>query len=159
MISVGGGGAWPCTVVEDAQEILKGEIWTITIRTPVFPPHASAPNQTKMETFYVLEHTCEVIGHPTAPGYLTEQPSSPSSNHQPLRADWLAYIDHRQLPAGAHITPPSPLLAALRWQNQEEHHRGLSKLWIKRIQGEGEGGKVKRIVAERYVLACVVGNR
>lgn len=157
LISVGQVSAWPGTTVEDAQEIVKSEIWTVTTRTPL--PHSSAPNQAKKETFYVLEHTCEVIGHPTPAAYLIEPPQSEPEASGNLRADWSAYIDHRQLPVGAHISPPPPLLASLKWQNQEEHYRGLSKLWIKRIAGEGDVGDVKKAVAERYVLACVVGNR
>ena len=160
LISVGGGGGsstWPGTTVEDAQEIVKGEIWSITTRTPL--PHSAAPNQIRKEIFYVLEQTCEVIGHSTAPAYLIEPSESELEAGGNLRADWSAYIDCRQLPTGAHTSPPPPLLANLRWQNQEEHYRGLSKLWIKKIAGEADSGVVKKTVAERYVLACVVGNR
>ena len=156
-VSEGGLSAWPGTTVEDAQEIVEGEIWSITTRTPL--PHPTAPNHIKKEIFYVLERTCEVIGHPTAPAYLIEPSESDLEAGGDLRADWSAYIDHRQLPTGAHTLPPPPLLANLKCQNQEEYYRGLSKLWIKRIAEEGDAGVVKKTVAERYVLACVVGNR
>ena len=43
--------------VLDAKEIVPNEIWTITIQTSN-KPHSSR------ETFYVLEPTCEIIGHP-----------------------------------------------------------------------------------------------
>ena len=158
---MGGGGSgssyWSSTIVEDAQEIVKGEVWSVTTHTRL--PHPTAPNQIKKEMFYVLEHTCEVIGHPIAPAYLIEPSESKLEVDGNLRADWLAYINHRQLPAGAHISPPPPLLANLRWQNQEEYYQGLSKHWIKRIAREGDVGVVKKALAERYVLACVVGNR
>ena len=41
----------------------------------------------------------------------------------------------------------------------EEYDRGISKLWLKRMGNEGLVGGVKKAIAERYVLACVVGNR
>jgi hypothetical protein len=47
----------------------------------------------------------------------------------------------------------------LKWTNHEEYERGISKLWLKRIQNEGELGAAKLDAAERYVLACVVSNR
>jgi hypothetical protein len=164
LISIGSGGndplVWSHGIVVDAQEIVQNEIWTITMRTPPSQPGGTS----RVEIFYVLEQTCEVVGHPLPPVH----PIDPSvgsnefalvSNTIQVRADWSAYIAHRQLPPSSHDSPPLPLLDHLKWQNHEEYHRGLSKLWLNRIADEGELGSAKKIVAERYVLACVVGNR
>ena len=122
----------------------------------------SGAGVTQMETFHVLESTCEVVGHPSAPANpadsTTPDPLSTLSSTTQVRADWSAYIAHRQLPTSAHDSTPLPLLAHLKWQNHEEYHQGLSKIWLKRIAGEGELGSAKSLVAYRYVLACVVGN-
>ncbi|TDL17842.1 hypothetical protein BD410DRAFT_534166 [Rickenella mellea] len=42
----------------------------------------------------------------------------------------------------------------------EEYENGISKHWLRRVANEtdAEVGKYKRAVAERYVVACVVGN-
>jgi hypothetical protein len=166
LISVGGGGndptAWSRGIVVDAQEVVKDEIWTVTVQTISSQPDGKSASQT--EIFYVLEQTCEVVGHPLPPAHPSD--SSTTSNASAsvprtmqLRADWSAYIAHRQLPASVYDSPPLPLLAHLKWQNHEEYYRGLSKLWLKRIADQGELGTAKRIVADRYVLACVMGNR
>jgi hypothetical protein len=163
LISAGGGGndplAWSSGVVVDAQEVVKDEIWTITTQTASSQPNGAS----RLETFYVLEQTCEVIGrplpptHPTDSSVVSDWSASSSATH--VRADWSAFKAHRQPPTSARDDPPLPLFAYLRWQNHEEYHRGLSKLWLKTIAGEGELGSAKRIVADRYVLACVFGNR
>jgi hypothetical protein len=110
-----------------------------------------------MQIFYVLEHTCEVVGHPIPPAHPTDSSTGSNGSALPasttqLRADWSAYI-------AIHVSSRLPLLTHLKWQNHEEYYRGLSKLWLKKIAGEGELGSAKRVVADRYVLACVVGNR
>jgi hypothetical protein len=162
LISVGGEGngalsSWMYSVVVDAQEVVKDEIWTVTIQTS-----SPVDGATWSETVYVLESTCEVVGRPSAPANPTDSfavsaTATLSTTH--VRADWSAYIAHRQLPTSAHDSPPLPLLAYLKWQNHEEYYRGLSKVWLKRIADEGELGIAKNVVAYRYVLACVVGNR
>jgi hypothetical protein len=163
LISIGGGNdplAWSRGIVVDAQEVVKNEIWTVTVQTASSQPGVAS----QVEIFYVLEQTCEVVGHPLPPAHPTgssvvSDRSAAPSNTKQIRPDWSAYIAHRQLPASAQDSPPSHLLAHLKWQNHEEYHRGISKLWLKRIVGEGELGSAKRIVADRYVLACVFGNR
>lgn len=162
LISVGGGGsdrlAWSCGVVVDAQEVVKDEIWTVIVQTACSQQDDASVFRT--ETFYVLEQTCEVIGQPLPSALPTasnavDGADAPSSIIQ-LRADWSDYIAHR---ASVHGSSPLPLLSRLKWQNHEEYYKGLSRLWLKRIAGEGELGIAKRIVADRYVLSCVVGNR
>lgn len=163
LISVGRGGnstqVWSHSVVVDAQEVVKDEIWTITIQN--FSP---VDDTNWVETVYVLESTCEVIGRPSVPANPTDSfavldASVATLSTKHVRADWSAYIAHRQLPTSAHDSPPPPLLAYLKWQNHEEYYRGLSKVWLKRIASEGELGSAKSVVAHRYVLACIVGNR
>jgi hypothetical protein len=101
---------------------------------------------TRTKTFYVLESTCEVVGRPANSTDSVPVPDMFSSPTQ-VRADWSAYIAHRQLPTSAHNASPPPLLAHLTWQNHEEYQNGLSKLWSKRIADEGELGSAKSLVA------------
>ncbi|KZT27383.1 hypothetical protein NEOLEDRAFT_1110792 [Neolentinus lepideus HHB14362 ss-1] len=128
---------WVRGVVTSAQ-VVVGDIWVVKVRY--------GANEV---AFYVLEPTCEVIGrlHPNIDG--------PDASAIPIRADWSAYID--RLRATGQSTSAS-ILSQLRWANYEEYERGISRLWLKRIESEGEVGRAKRIVAERYVLACVVAN-
>ncbi|KAG6868614.1 hypothetical protein C0993_000417 [Termitomyces sp. T159_Od127] len=123
----------------DVQEVVEGEIWSI--KTHSFRGK---------EMMYVLEATCEVIGHPEV--HVDDAPQNTIS----LRADWSAYV-HQYLTRTIGICLPS-LMERLKWANYEEYYRGLSKLWLSRISSEGKVGAAKRVVAERYVLACVVGN-
>lgn len=90
--------------------------------------------------FYVLEETCEVI----------------AKGDMPLRADWATHILHSTdfNECGKRV----PLLHRLKWSHTAEYESGISMLWLRRIECEGEQGKEKRQVAERYVLACVVAN-
>ncbi|CAA7261382.1 unnamed protein product [Cyclocybe aegerita] len=105
----------------DAQQITN-DIWEITT-------HSAS----SISSYYILEGTCEVIGHP------------PASQMKPsdvvhLRADWSAYIGARirKGESGAVDLRQNPdLLDQLQWTNHEEYDKGLTR---------------------RYVLACVVGN-
>lgn len=162
LVSIGGGGssppAWSHGIVVDAQEVVKDEIWTVTVQTPASQPD----DKCGVEIFYVLEQTCEVVGRPLPSANPIDSAVAFDgllSRTVQVRADWSAYIAHRQLPLGAYESPPLPLLSHLKWQNHEEYVRGISKLWLKRIEGEGALGLVKKTVANRYILACVVGNR
>ncbi|KAG5637365.1 hypothetical protein H0H81_004830 [Sphagnurus paluster] len=125
----------------DIQEVVEGEIWSVEISAPY-----------GREIIYILESTCEVIGKPLPSIELDQQACPPSI---PLRADWSAYINQC---LSSNARPP-PLLEHVKSSNHEEYHRGISKLWLSKTQAEGEAGEVKRLVAERYILACVVGNR
>jgi hypothetical protein len=154
-LSIGGHGqelmAQANSTVVDAQELVKGEIWSVAVLSSL---------SSSADIFYVLESTCEVVGHPSLPLNPTECSTKPirSGCSIPVRADWSAYIAHRLSTLALHDTPPS-LLAHLKWTNHEEYNKGISKLWSKRILNEGSAGAAKMVVAERYVLACVVGNR
>ncbi|KAI0081570.1 hypothetical protein K474DRAFT_1768489 [Panus rudis PR-1116 ss-1] len=144
-LSIGGKDheAWLEDTVIDTQEIVPGEICRITVQD-----HNSSSLQ---RSFYVLEPTGEVVGHAPLPSRPTCSSSSPAI--LPLRADWSAYIQDRV--SGAER---SSLLESLKWANYEEYDRGISRLWLRRIAGEGRLGAAKRTVAERYVLACLVAN-
>ncbi|SJL07371.1 uncharacterized protein ARMOST_10718 [Armillaria ostoyae] len=121
---------WMSGTVVDAQEVIKGEIWCITMQ-----------HRAVKESFYVLEATCEVVGHPPA----AEQ----KLDALPIRADWSAYIEHR---------PSSTMMEHICWTNHEEYDRGISRHWLKRMRREGKMGAALEVIAGRYVFACVVGN-
>ncbi len=119
---------------------MDGEIWCVTME-----------QNSSRESFYVLEATCEVVGR-------VEDSSSKFDDSQriPVRADWSDYIAHR---VTVHAIPPPPLMEQVSWTNHEEYERGISRHWLKRIRREGSLGAVKEVIAERYILACVVANR
>lgn len=132
----------------DAREVVKGEIWSITLQTPV--DGSASPTKT---TLHVLEGTCEVVGLASPP---KETPESSDVCSMPMRADWSCYIS-------AHLKSPVKgeglMSSRLKWANHEEYERGIAKVWLARTKSEGTTGDAKRVVAGRYVLACVVGNR
>ncbi|KAI0662275.1 hypothetical protein C8Q70DRAFT_910108 [Cubamyces menziesii] len=137
---------WLNGTISDVQEVVESEIWLVSL---VYP--SSTTRARKQEMVYVLEATCEVIGR---------LPESLRDEHVqniatiPLRADWFAYVAERS----ARSSDDASLLSRLKWSCHEEYDRGMSRLWLKRIAQEGEVGLVKRSVAERYILACVVSN-
>ena len=104
---------------------------------------------------FVLESTCEVIGQAEI------TPGTPAiARSSDLRVDWAAYIESKlNAPRQASDVDNTRLLDNLHWPNHEEYSKGISKLWLKRTENEGTSGIVKRIVAQRYVLACVISNR
>lgn len=143
---------WLYSVVVNAREVIPEEIWEVTTMTV-----AQGPTAAKKETFYVLEPTCEVIGHPlNEPVFLSE--TIPNIQHgPPIRVDWSEYVTDRIItPAGA---AGNRLLDRVQWAHYEEYQTGISRHWLTRTQGEGEVGDLKRRVAEKYVLASVVENR
>lgn len=159
-ISIGGkdSNSWLEGMVVDAREIIKGEIWCID----VVKPHESL--ETVVESFYVLESTCEVVGMAPLPS------KAKASVSVQMRADWSAYIKQRTSEVLPLSTIPDPsrssssvpatsLLDQLSWANHEEFTRGISKLWLKTVKVQQGVGEAKRIVAERYILASVVSNR
>lgn len=110
-------------------------------------------------TVYVLETTCEVIGHASPPvrpdeGEIATEDLDASLS--PIRADWSSYIHST---VEQRVSGMPSLLSKLKWAHQEEYDRGISRAWLARISKEGEEGVERRRVAERYVLACVVANR
>ena len=96
--------------------------------------------------FHVLESTCEVLG--VAGG-------TRSDEH--LRSDWAGYIEQRKTSGPTNDT--SPLCDAMRWADHAEFDRGISRHWLRRTAQMGAQGAALRTIAERYTLACVVGNR
>lgn len=141
-----GSQAWIQGTITDAQEVVKDEIWSVTVRQ----------SSTTEESFYILESTSEVVGHPTMPAQVDH--ANAKQVQAPLRADWSEYVSSRIQPPAMDDSLPA-LVEHISWTNHEEYERGISRLWIKRIAAEGELGVVKKVVAERYILACVVGNR
>lgn len=138
-----------------AQEVVPDEIWCISTRS-----------SRGIEKFHVLLLTCEVVGR-SSPALASSESPQPTESDPPLRADWTAYIHSRLSPSHEPPAPssrdyhqaPASLIERLKWTNHEEYERGISRLWLARIDKEGEMGLVKRTVAQRYVMACVVGNR
>lgn len=146
-LSIGGreSEAWLQYTIISAQEIIQDEIWIVTIRS------CGRSAATELSTFYVLEQTCEVIGRPNsaAAGPLVLE----------LRSDWSNYIQGHLTGVTTGIVSCPSLLQNLKWAHYEEYDRGVSKLWLRRVEKEGDLGAIKRTVAERYTLACVVANR
>ena len=128
-------------IITDVKEVIEGEIWSVT-----------TCSSTQSKDFYVLEATCEIIGQPP----LVAGDLGTPTERKALRADWSAYVAERLHSKHARLPP---LLDFLAWTNHEEYERGISKHWLKKTKDEGEVGMAKRIVAERYIMACVVGNR
>ncbi|KIP04667.1 hypothetical protein PHLGIDRAFT_183223 [Phlebiopsis gigantea 11061_1 CR5-6] len=145
-LSIGGreSEAWLQYTIISAQEVIQDEIWIVTIRS------CGRSAATEVSTFYVLEQTCEVIGRPNsaAAGPLVLE----------LRSDWSNYIQGHLTGVTTGIVSCPSLLQNLKWAHYEEYDRGVSKLWLRRVEKEGDLGTIKRTVAERYTLACVVAN-
>ncbi|KAI0786847.1 hypothetical protein C8Q75DRAFT_769503 [Abortiporus biennis] len=135
-------GKWLDGTVVDAQEVIPNEIWGIKVRH-------SGQGTGRIEVFYVLESTCEAVGRAQNP----EDCNVQAENDTQLRADWSMFIQRR-----VSGTFQGSLLSYLKWEHHEEYEKGISKLWLVRIKKEAEVGEIKREIAERYVLACVVGN-
>ena len=143
---------WLHSVVVSLREVVSEEIWEVTTMSV-----AQGSIAAKKETFYVLEPTCEVIGHPpTIPALLPE--THPDTQHSlPIRVDWSEYVTNRIIFLAE--APGRKLLDHVQWANYEEYQNGIGRHWLTRTRGEGEVGELKRRVAEKYVLASVVENR
>jgi hypothetical protein len=114
-------------------EISKGEIWCVTTRNAL---------SVHVQAFYVLEATCEVLG-------------LAGGGDENLRLDWAGYIEQRK--TNPHST--SSLWDAMRWADRGEFDRGISRHWLRRTSQMGAQGAALSTIAERYTLACVVGNK
>ena len=123
---------WFHDIIADVVEIVEGEIWCVTVR-----------NASGMRAYHVLEATCEVLG--LAGGMCGDE-------H--LRSDWASYIEERK----KNPEPRSPLCEAMRWAGHAEYQQGISRHWLRRTEHVGVRTAL-RTIAERYTLACVVGNR
>ncbi|KAH9999616.1 hypothetical protein BJV74DRAFT_822653 [Russula compacta] len=126
--------SWLHNIITDVVEIVKGEIWCVTTCNAV---------SGYVQAFHVLEATCEVLG--LAGG-------TPGDEH--LRLDWAGYIERRK----TNPDSTSPLCDAMRWADHAEFDRGISRHWLRRTTQMGAQGAALRAIAERYTLACVVGN-
>lgn len=150
---------WVSSVVVDAQEVLANEIWSITVAEP--RSENGTGNQEK--TYYVLYQTCEVIGHPPSDPFTGSSAPSDQNIMQtdscciPLRADWSVYIALRLPSTTRHLY--APLLKHVRGTNTDDFEGGVAKSWLKRVRSQGKEGNEKLVVAEKYILGCVVGNR
>ncbi|EIN12551.1 hypothetical protein PUNSTDRAFT_130809 [Punctularia strigosozonata HHB-11173 SS5] len=134
---------WMDEMVVDVQPVVKGAVWSVTVLL-------KKTGETR--TCYVLEATAELIGRP-------EDPYPQQDSQFPVREDWFAYVQEmlRDLPEEGE-RPRAALLDRLAWQHTAEYDRGVSRLWLVRVGREGAVGEAKRQVAERYILASVVGN-
>jgi hypothetical protein len=143
---------WFRSTVVGVREVVPEEVWEVTTTTVVQGSIAE-----KKETFYVLKPTYEVIGRPPSrPTSLLEVVPN-AHDSLPIRVDWSEYVADRIL---SHAEAPGKrLLDQVQWAHYEEYQNGISRHWLTRTQGEGEVGKLKRKVAEKYVLASVVENR
>ena len=127
-------------VIVNCTEIVGDEIWLISISSP-----------SKREEYYVLESTCEVIGCSDGTVHCQYKPDMV----QP-RIDWSSYI--AQCATQSSERSKSCLFDRLKWNNQEDYAKGISKHWLKRMREEGQG-HAKAKIALKYILACVVANR
>ncbi|KAI1794840.1 hypothetical protein LXA43DRAFT_1112454 [Ganoderma leucocontextum] len=137
--------SWLRGTVVDVQEVVPAEVWSVTIEYA-----ATLTRPRRRDTLYVLEGTCEVIGRPAL-----GMSHSVGDVGYPLRVDWSTYIAHRMAMTSSTDTR---LLSHLKWACQEDYDRGISTLWLRRTAAEDHAGAAKRTVAERYVMASVVGN-
>ena len=126
---------WLHDTITDVMEIVKGEIWSVTTRNAI---------SGYQQVFHVLEATCEVLGDTLG-----------DDRQLHVRLDWAGYTQQRK----ANPDNTSPLCDAMRWADHAEFDRGISRHWLSRTVQMGEQGAALRIIAERYALACVVGNR
>ncbi|KIY71696.1 hypothetical protein CYLTODRAFT_345435, partial [Cylindrobasidium torrendii FP15055 ss-10] len=145
VVSVGQDTPWAVQII-DVQEVVPGEVWSVKLK-----------NGSVVETFHVLEATCEPIGRPN--------PAEDANNSNfadqkiDLRADWSGYILERLVTSvSVNKTTPKALLDHIAWPNHEEYDRGIGRHWLKQIRHEGQLGAVKEVIAQRYVFACVVAN-
>lgn len=128
---------WLHDAITDVVQIVNGEIWSVTTRNVI---------SGYQQVFHVLEATCEVLG------LAGDRRGEDERLH--VRLDWAGYIEQRKANPNT-----SPLCDAMRWADHAEFDRGISRHWLSRMAQMGEQGVALRMIAERYTLACVVGNR
>lgn len=152
-LSIGGRRSedWLHGTVVDVQEVVPGEVWSVTVCID-----GDGTRVARLSCFYVLESTCEVIGHAAASN--NSSVAAESNSLRELRVDWSAYI-RRRMEDAPDRSSGRGVVDHLKWANYEEYDRGISRLWFKRLVKQGELGKAKRTIAERYIMASVVANR
>ncbi|TFK27997.1 hypothetical protein FA15DRAFT_753800 [Coprinopsis marcescibilis] len=149
-VSVGydASGTFKSKCIVSADEIVQGEIWRINISSPT----------SGIQSYYALESTCEVVGLEESSG---EEQQKQQWNKPLLRADWTSYIQYRLGQGNADCATTSKenigLGKFLKWPNHEEYIRGISKMWLSKVEKHPDGS-YKKTVAERYIMACVAGN-
>lgn len=143
MVSLHGeaGQRWLSLKVVDARPIIDGEVWLIRTKSLMG----------SIQTFYVLEDTCEVIGH-------TPDSTPELKKELPLRADWTAYIEMRL--TTSECGSGRWLIDLLQCENSEDFDRGVSKAWLKHLKTHEDDGdaRLKYAIAQKYVLSSVVSN-
>ncbi|OBZ68978.1 hypothetical protein A0H81_11080 [Grifola frondosa] len=144
--------SWLCGTITDAQEAVKNEVWRITV---VYPSMLSSERGIEREVFYVLESTCEVVGRSLS---RLHGQGLDDIQHGVVSVRVTGLLTSLDTCFSSSDASPIPLLAHLKWANREEYENGISRLWLKRVAVESTLGVAKRAIAERYVLACVVGN-
>ncbi|KAI0250969.1 hypothetical protein BJV78DRAFT_1086814, partial [Lactifluus subvellereus] len=122
---------WFYDTITGVAEIVKGEIWCITIRNL----------SGRLQVFHVLEATCEVLGLVGG-----------TWGNEYLRPDWASYIEERKRSPEVR----SPLCEAMRWADHAEYQQGISRHWLRRTEQMGMQGGALRTIAERYTLACIL---
>jgi hypothetical protein len=125
---------WFHDTITGVAEVVKSEIWRVTVRN--LSGH--------LQVFHVLEATCEVLGL-----------EGGTWGDEYLRSDWASYIEERKKSPEVR----SPLCEAMRWADHAEYQQGISRHWLRRTEQMGMQGGALRTIAERYTLACIVGNR
>jgi hypothetical protein len=135
------GRRWLSLQVVDAYPIIDGEVWLVQTRSHIG----------SVQMFYVLEDTCEVIGHPP-------DSTHPPENGLPLRTDWSSYIEMRLI--SSECESGRRLIDLLQCANSEDFDQGVGKAWLKHLRTyEGiEDARLKYAVAQKYVFSSVVGN-
>lgn len=148
-------GGWLDSAVVDVQpwgvaldDAADADVWLVILRR-----RGSQESKSLDEKVFVLAATGEVLGHPPADPFVTSEEEARQGT--PLRADWSRYIASLSSNTGQR----SRLIDRVSWTNAEEFLNGISRHWLKRVEGEGKNGAAKKRVAERYILASVVGNR
>lgn len=161
---------WSCATVTGASEVVPNEIWRITTRQTLNTNGDTfGSQQTRIESFYVLCDTGEVIGHAPSPrnpgstfGHRVargrphfEVFDKPDSSETSLRTDWAKYIE-----ACEQGDPPC-LQDMITSADQESYVAGISAFWLRGLDAGDEGGEqeVLKTIARRYVLSCVEPNR
>ena len=143
--------AWLRSVVTSARELIPNEIWEVTTTM------TQGTTTIEEETFYVLEPTCEVIGHPTATSPSLSGIFPDAQRRLPIRVDWSDYVDDHILSVAEE--PRKRLVDRIQWAHYEEYQNGISRHFLTQTLCEGEVGELKRRIAEKYILASVVENR
>jgi len=129
----------------------------------------------ELEEYFVVKETCEVVGvRSLCPDSASRSHISGTKDLDPwrdLRPDWAAYL-RSQASSGQRGQKTLGLMNHLGWTNGEDYEHGISRLWLKTMRSKMQEvasdrstgpktheAELKIRLAQRYILACVVGNR